>query len=99
MSPAARLCLRDELRSRPRSWLVLALLIGLAGGVVLATAAGARRTESALARHVTAYELADVVTMRGFYIDGRETLDLERVASLPQVVAASRWGRRAAMFR
>ena len=70
MSPAARLCLRAELRTRHRSWLVLALLIGIAGGVVLATAAGARRTESALARHVTAYELADVVTMRGFYIDG-----------------------------
>ena len=99
MSPAARLCLRAELRTRHRSWLVLALLIGLAGGVVLATAAGARRTESALARHVTAYELADVVTMRGFYIDGRETLDLERVARLPQVVAASRWGRLAAIFR
>ena len=64
------------------------------------TAAGARRTESALARHVAAYELADVVTMRGFWVDGRETLDLERVERLPQVVAsASRWARLAAIFR
>ncbi len=99
MSPAAWLCLRAELRTRHRSWLVLALLIGLAGGVVFATVAAAGRTESALARHVSAYELADVVPMRGFWIDGRETLDLERVARLPQVATASRWGRLAAMFR
>ena len=99
MSPAARLVLRAELRTRCHGWLVLALLIGLAGGVVLATAAGARRTDSALARHVAAYQLADVVAMRGFWIDGKETLDLDRVAHLPQVAAASRWGRLAAIFR
>jgi hypothetical protein len=38
------------LRSRWRDWLVLTVLIGLAGGVVLATAAGARRTVSAYPR-------------------------------------------------
>lgn len=36
-----------ELRRRWRSWLVLALLAGLIGGLVTAVAAGARRTDNA----------------------------------------------------
>jgi ABC-type antimicrobial peptide transport system permease subunit len=42
--------LRAELRSRWRAWLAIAFLIGFAGGVVLTTAAGARRTASAYPR-------------------------------------------------
>ena len=45
---AARL--RSELRARWRSWLSLAIVIGLGGGVATAAAAGARRTDSAFAR-------------------------------------------------
>ncbi|TML14054.1 MAG: FtsX-like permease family protein [Actinobacteria bacterium] len=46
---------RAELRSGWRTWLILALLAGVAGGVVVAGIAGARRTDSALARHLKAY--------------------------------------------
>src|SRR5688500_5576269 len=41
---------RSDLRRRWRSLCVLALLVGLVGGVVLTGLAGARRTDSALAR-------------------------------------------------
>jgi FtsX-like permease family len=41
---------RAELRHRWRATLLLAVLVGLAGGVVLAAVAGARRTDSAMDR-------------------------------------------------
>jgi hypothetical protein len=41
------LVIRTLLRARWRSWLVLAVLAGLAGGMVIAVAAGARRTDAA----------------------------------------------------
>src|SRR5205085_10712734 len=37
----------NELRARWRAWLAIALMLGIAGGVVMAAAAGARRTDSA----------------------------------------------------
>ena len=45
---AVWLCLRAELRSRWRAWLTLAVLAGLGGGIVTATVAGAKRTDSAV---------------------------------------------------
>jgi hypothetical protein len=53
--------LRAELRSRWRAWGAIALLIGLAGGVVLVTAAGARRTDTAYARFLRSSRAADVL--------------------------------------
>ena len=41
------LLVRAGLRARWRTWLVLAVLTGLAGGLVTAVAAGARRTDAA----------------------------------------------------
>ena len=40
----------NELRARWRAWLAIALMLGIAGGVVMAAAAGARRTDSAVPR-------------------------------------------------
>src|SRR5687767_10061800 len=51
---------RRELIRRRRSAVALALLIGLCGAVVLAAAAGARRTGSAFDRFVEASNSADV---------------------------------------
>ena len=96
---AVWLCLRAELRARSRSWVVLALVVGAGCGVILATTAGARRTDSALTRYVSAHQLADASVVRGFWVDGTERLDLDRIEALPQVVAASRWARFAAIFR
>ncbi len=49
MTPVWRL-LRRDLQSRRRALLALALLLGLVGGAVLASAAGARRTDTAYHR-------------------------------------------------
>jgi ABC-type lipoprotein release transport system permease subunit len=80
--------LHAELRSRWRAWLALAVLAGVAGGLVLATAAGARRTDSALERHRDAIESVDVWVARGdfFGLD----VDFSRVERLPQVAQSSR---------
>src|SRR5215472_5872043 len=50
-----------ELRARWLGWIVLALLVALAGGVVLTAAAGARRTDSAYPRFLAASKASDVL--------------------------------------
>ena len=47
---AVWLVVRTVLRARWRSWLLLAAVAGLAGGMVIAVAAGARRTDAAYRR-------------------------------------------------
>jgi len=56
-----RLRLRANLRTGWRSWLGRAVLLGVVGGVVLLTAAGARRTDTAYARLLRFSRGADVV--------------------------------------
>jgi putative ABC transport system permease protein len=50
-----------ELRGRWLSWVVLVLLVGLAGGVVLTAVAGARRTDSAYPRFLDVYKASDAL--------------------------------------
>jgi hypothetical protein len=52
---ALRLLFRAEFRRWWRSWLVLATLIAVVGGVVLAAAAAGRRTDSAFPRFLAAH--------------------------------------------
>src|SRR5215218_9070460 len=70
---------RAELRRRWRATILLALLVGLAGGVVLAAVAGARRTGSAMDRFLAYHRPMDV-SVAG--------LDMAALARLPQVVDA-----------
>jgi uncharacterized integral membrane protein len=49
------LVVRAELRHRWRSWLALAILVAVVGGLVLATAAAGRRTASAFPRYAAVY--------------------------------------------
>jgi ABC-type antimicrobial peptide transport system permease subunit len=58
---ATVLRLRAELRARWRAWAFIGLLIALAGGVVLTTAAGARRTASAYSRYLAMSHGADLL--------------------------------------
>jgi hypothetical protein len=74
---------RIELRSRWRAWLALAVVTGLAGGVLIAAAAGARRTDSALARYLVAYHFRDAV------VSNSDRTYLTPVEGLHQVVASS----------
>ncbi len=50
-----------QLRARWLGWAALAVLVGLAGGVVLTAAAGAQRTDSAYPRYLTAYRGSDAL--------------------------------------
>ena len=71
---------RAELRRRWRSWLTIALLIGVVGGLVLAAAAAGRRTESAFPRFVAAY---------GFDADVYAARPLPNLVKLPDVTSAA----------
>ena len=52
---AVRMVFGSEARHRWRSWLALALLVALVGGVVMAAAAAGRRTSSAFPRYSAVY--------------------------------------------
>jgi ABC-type antimicrobial peptide transport system permease subunit len=71
---------RAEFRHRWRSWLLLALLIALVSGLVLAAAATGRRTASAFPRYVAVHGFDAQVFSAG---------PLPAVASLPDVELAS----------
>ena len=74
---------RVELRSSWRGWLTLAVITGIAGGLLVTAAAGARRTDSALARNQAAYGNSDV----GVFTQELSALRLDE--KLPQVARSS----------
>jgi len=76
---------RAQLRRRWAAAVVLAVLSGLAGGVVLAAVAGARRTEAAMGQFLAYNQSMNV------FVLGAE-VDLDAVRRLPQVaVSGSRY--------
>jgi len=85
--------IRIDLRSRWREWLAVALFAGLAGGLVIAAAAGARRTDSALTRHLVAYRFPDAQIQAGNdSADNRDSYfkkTIAHVRTLPQVTASA----------
>lgn len=86
---AVRMRLRADLRERWRSWVGLALLAGLAGGLVIAAAAGARRTQSAYPRLLARSNPADVIVYN-YQDPGLAVLDPEQIEALPHVAEAVR---------
>jgi hypothetical protein len=82
-----------ELRLRWRTWLTLVVLAGVAGGFVVAAAAGARRTDSALARHLDAYRFPDATlsadNVAADNTDLRFRRSFARPRLLPQVKASA----------
>ena len=79
-----------EFRSRWRSWLSMALLLGVVGGAVLAVAAGARRTDTAYPRFLEAVRAYDVGVFQFTSQEGFATIDFAAVARLPQVAESVR---------
>jgi predicted lysophospholipase L1 biosynthesis ABC-type transport system permease subunit len=80
--------LRADARRRWRAWLGVALIVGLFGGIVTATAAGARRTDNAYSRLVAANHGAPY--MIEDFIPNPEAASLEpaAVAALPAIAEA-----------
>jgi len=70
---------RAKLRHRWRSWLAIAVLIAVVGGLVLAAAAAGRRTEAAFPQFVAAH---------GFDADVYANRPVAKVARLPGVTSA-----------
>ncbi|HEX3713939.1 MAG TPA: FtsX-like permease family protein [Trebonia sp.] len=86
---AVWLVVRAGLRSRWRSWLALAVVAGLAGGLVTAVAAGARRTDAAYPALVTwTAPPDDIVTAGAGYGPAFASVTAAQVRTLPQVAAA-----------
>ncbi len=77
---AIGLVFHAELRRRWRSWLAIALLISVVGGLVLAAAAAGRRTENAFPRFVAAHGFDSIVYA---------TIPVPGVAHLPGVTSAT----------
>ncbi len=78
--------MRAGFRQTWRAWLALALLLGVMGGVVLAAAAGARRTETAYPRLLTWSHASDLqVAPEGSGLGGY----YHALGGLPQVAALS----------
>lgn len=75
--------LRTDGRSRWRAWVALALLVGLAGGVVLASLAAAKRTQSAYDRFLRWSDAADVALF-----NAADPVDFDQVRELPEVAEA-----------
>jgi ABC-type lipoprotein release transport system permease subunit len=73
-----RMLFRAELRQRWRSWLLLALLVALVGGLVLAGVAAGRRTANAFPGYVHAH---------GFDVVAYSFTPLPRLATLPEVAS------------
>lgn len=76
---ATWLVVRAELRRRWRSWLVLAVLVAVVGGFVLATTAAGRRTASAFPRFLAQYGYDDLTY---------SLKPLPGIARLPEVQSA-----------
>ena len=85
---AVWLTFRTDLRSRWLAWAGIGALIGLLGGLVLAAAAGARRTEAAYPQLVAASNQADTVIFDSQPNPQVPPISSRRVESLPQVAEA-----------
>jgi hypothetical protein len=86
---------RAQLRGGAKVALLLAALVGLAGGMVLAAVAGARRTEAALPRF-QAYDRGGDATVEMFLSPAQQGPDplgreLRALRGLPEVAGAARF--------
>jgi ABC-type lipoprotein release transport system permease subunit len=87
---AMSLRLRTEVRHRWLAWMGVALVAGIAGGVVMGLLAGAVRTRDAYRDFSTEMKAADVVVAGRSAFGLAGAVDLDRVERLPQVTSSAR---------
>jgi ABC-type lipoprotein release transport system permease subunit len=87
---AFALRLRTEVRHRWLAWLGVALVAGIAGGVVMGLLAGAVRTRDAYRDFSAEMKAADVVVAGRSAFGLAGAVDLDEVERLPQVTSAAR---------
>src|SRR5947209_14147295 len=85
---AVLLRIRADLRARWRAWLSLTLIIGIAGGAVIAAAAGARRTDSAYSRFLRSSRAPDALVFESTD-PSFASISPEQLAGLPEVAATA----------
>src|SRR6478736_5268629 len=81
--------MRAATRSRWRSWLAVALLTGLLGGLVIAAAAGAKRTHGSYHRYLDSINQADVY-VDPFVSESGDSIPLDPVTKMPEVARTER---------
>ena len=87
---AVWLRLRVEARAHWRSWLGVALLVGVVSGATIAAFAGARRTETAYDRFLRGTHAFDVLVSNGSKPETfNRQFDFGEIARLPEVVDAT----------
>src|SRR5437879_5121170 len=89
--PGAWMRARAELRARWRSTLAFVVLIGVAGGVVIAASAGARRTETTFKEFRQTQNTAQAGVANPAEAFGFATVDFAKAERLPQVVDSARF--------
>jgi len=82
---------RAELSHRLRASIGLVLVIGLAGGLVIAAAAGARRTSSTYEKFRAAQNTAQTAIINSPEAFGFASVDFDKAEKLPQVVDSARF--------
>src|SRR5438552_6351440 len=80
---------RSEVRSRLAAILSLAIIVGVIGGVVVAAAAGARRTETAYPRFLAAENALTLVVQVGSKDPPTARRVLREIEDFPQVEATT----------
>ncbi len=84
------LLLRTQARARWRVWVVLAVVVGVSAGAVIATVAGARRTETAYERFLAGTNAFDVIVTNGTNPENfNRQFTFSEVAALPRVADAA----------
>ena len=85
---AVLLRVRVDLRARWRAWLGLTLIMGIAGGAVIAAIAGARRTDSSYSRFLHAMRAPDALVFES-NDSSFASIPPDKLATLPQVAATA----------
>lgn len=87
---AVWLRLRVDARAHWRSWLGVALLVGVVGGATIAAFAGARRTETAYDRFLRGTRAFDMLVPNGTTPESiNRQFDFDEIRRLPQVADAT----------